>query len=191
MKKIILMLSIIACVGDCAAVSKPPTSDGKEEFAQTSVIPSDFKLVLRYSAAIASSERDYKSWSLTIPADGKAVQEISRSWKEKNQQKIVKHYSLSQKDLQKIISVIKKSIVFSPATGASSRDYASDIDSPTFRMEVTMDGRSYEEVMIAAPDKDIYTSYGFGLVSSTVLKKIPSPNNNIELKFFHFSLSTI
>jgi PBP1b-binding outer membrane lipoprotein LpoB len=181
MKRIIWILLIMACLGGCATAPKSFTSDGKEGFAQTNVIPPDFKLVLIYNAAIAAAERDYKSWSLTISADGKAVQVSTRSWKEKNQENIIKYYSLSHKVMKKIISIIKESMFFSIASEISSPDSV-NVDSPTFSIEVTMDGRSNKEVMTDSPNEETYETYGFGLVLSTVLKKVPSPNKNRELK---------
>jgi hypothetical protein len=144
------------------------------------VIPPDFKLVFRYSEG-GDTPTGRKSWSLTISADGKAVRENSRYWSEWDQNNIHKSFSLSQKDLKKIISSIKESDFFTLRSDQGDQDEYC-MDCARLTLSLTMDGKShgFGTQFLFFNDEDIKRRFWF--VSKTVLKIIPSPNNNKELK---------
>jgi hypothetical protein len=159
----VLLLWIVASLG-CAQINR---------------VPRDFYLVAKYGAAGAGFYQ--KSWTLTISADGNALQ-LSP----------MKSSSLlSQNDLKEIVISIKKSDFFN-----IPRDpYPNRVpDSPIFILSVIMDGKSHEVRMKhiafvkvvqhrAVVNKDKPYVERLLQIWDTVLKKVPSPNENRELKF--------
>ena len=147
--------------------------------AQKNIVPRDFYLVARYGAARAWFHQ--KSWTLTIPVDGNALQEWN-DWGEKfiSPTPMKSYTLLSQNDLKEIVISIKKSDFFN-----IPRDpYLRVPDLPVFVLSVTMDGKS-NEVRMSKLYFVKHKHYAERLlpVWDTILKKVPSPNKNIELKF--------
>ena len=186
MKRVILILSIVACVYGCTTASQTFTSNGEDGSAQTNGVPQDFKSVATYfdGARIINliDGSGTKNWTLTISADGKARWKVEEDLK--------RPISLPQDDLREIITSIKESDFFTlPGRHMPSTDVCLTFDIPSLILEVTMDGKSHK-IIIDAPGNgdcgasDVAVIQRFGLVWSTVLEKFPSPNNNIELKGF-------
>jgi hypothetical protein len=164
--------------------------------AQINIVPRDFYLVAKYGAAGAWFY--HKSWTLTIPVDGNALQESCCNWDEKPLDEKPLSLSpmkssslLSENDLKEIVISIKKSDFFNITRDPYPNRVA---DSPIFILSVIMDGKSHEVRMQhhsfvkvvqhqAFVNKDKPYIERLLQVWDTVLKKVPSPNENRELKF--------
>jgi len=146
------------------------------------MIPNDFKLVASYTRGGSPliNESGEHSWRLTVSFDGKAIQK--RNDLEDYYKAPTKSFSLSQNDLQEILTSIKDSDFFS--LPQSNKDINCFVfGASALVLKIAMDGRSHRVIFendCNAWENDQIKK--LWLVWHTVLKIIPSLNNNIELE---------
>ena len=173
MKRLFLILSIMACICSCTVGRGTSMSNGKDM-----LIPADFQLILSLSPG-GAGESGTRPWSLTLTGDGKAVQDTTPSWKDKREEHTIKSFSLSKREMEQVYRTTKDGVSFTPPSGGIS----SCIDCGALILEVTMNGKLYQYMVedltdIGLDDEIVRT------VARILLKKIPSPNKNKELKMF-------
>jgi len=184
MKILLLMLLIITFILGCASENRT-SSNVKDESYQTEIIPSDFKIILSLSPG-SYGEAGWRPWSLTVTGDGKAVQDITPSWKDKREEHTLKPFSIPKRVVKEIYTSLKDEAFFTRPTGVT--EFC--IDSAALVLEVTMDGNAYrymiQDVSCGSVNDDIVRT-----LTGMLLKKIPSPNNNRELKIFEIESNAL
>jgi hypothetical protein len=144
--------------------------------ADTTPVPTDFKLSARYSPGYSN----WKPWSAVITADGKVWQDIQLSRNGKDRP-IQKPFLLTTNDLQQLVAVARASQFEKLKT-----NYSYPVtDMPELTLELTLEGGSHK-VVVYAPDilmenqdvkKDVKKEViRFLRLWNELLKKVPSPN---------------
>ena len=136
-------------------------------------IPEDFRVVAEYTPGSVSSApwaaTPWNAWTLTITADGRAIQEIELS----RQERVRKSVTLSQPALRRLVDAVEAS-----GFQLLAEKYSADIfDSVTLVLGVTMNGRHHEVVVNAAHHlKDQSEVIAFLRLWNTIVETVPPPN---------------
>lgn len=142
-------------------------------------IPRDFRLTAEYYPALpafgtdGSTPREWHRWTLTIAADGKAVQEVQRSARGSPKGIRTRSVKVSRRELEQLVAVVRASNFYVLAP-----EYAFEVSpAAALVLRITMDAR-YHEVTVYGPD----TRTGdpevaaFLRVWNQTLRVVPPPN---------------
>jgi hypothetical protein len=142
-------------------------------------VPRDFTLIAEYYPALPDLERDHwdrmswHRWTLTVTADGKALQETQRSGRGSVKGLRQRFVRLRQRDVARLVTTIRTA-GFERLGG----DYAFAVSrAATLVLRVRMDGRSHE-VMVYGPErvKGEPEVAAFLRVWNQTLRLVPPPN---------------
>jgi len=146
------------------------SAPGRIGVAQTNQVPQDFELFAQYSAGYSP----WKSWRLTISADGSALQE-AYAFRGGNPTRETNYFHLAKTDLKQLATRLDDERFESLAHRYSPKDKITD--NPTLVLRAMMLGKS-NEVSVYAPDhlRGKAEVGRFLKVWNEVLRKVPSPN---------------
>lgn len=158
---------LVFAAGSLLACNRNSDGPAEPTFTIVNGIPSDFKIVARYSAGYSP----WKSWEVTISADGTVSQRIIQGGPDFKD--VVKSLTLSQKDLANLLTRIEQAKWVDLAGGYS---YPVTCN-PTLLLDITMYGKSYcTEVYAPSHTKEHAEVRLFLSVWSEILRKVPAPN---------------
>ncbi len=147
--------------------------------AAADTVPRDFTLTAEYYPALPDLERDrwdrmtWHRWTLTVTADGKALQETQRSGRGSVKGIHRRFVKLRQRDVARLVTTVRTA-GFERLAG----DYAFAVSrAATLVLRVTMDGRSHE-VTVYGPErvKGDPEVAAFLRVWNQTLRLVPPPN---------------
>lgn len=133
--------------------------------AQQPAVPPDFRLVAQYGPGLTG----LKPWTVTVEADGSAVQE---TYAAESSPRASRALTLSQEDVARLARRVAESRFFELAGS-----YAAAGTSPTLNLRVSQNEASHEVVVYVPPQLQISDEVRrFFLVWNEVLRTVPSPN---------------
>ena len=145
----------------------------------TDAIPRDFRLTAEYYPALpafgmeGSAPREWHRWTLTVSADGKAVQEVQRSDRGSPKGIRTRSVKIPRRELEQLVAVVRASNFH-----ALAPEYAFEVSpAATLVLRITMDER-YHEVTVYGPDTRTHDPEiaAFLRVWNQTLRLIPPPN---------------
>ena len=133
--------------------------------ADEPAVPADFRLVAQYGSGLS----DWKSWMVTIDADGTAVQDTYLP----GSQKSTKSLTLPAGEMQRLVRLIGDMRFFELAG-----TYAVVVtDNPTLSLRVTSNEATHEVVVYAPGHLTASEEVRrFLVVWNEVLRRVPPPN---------------
>src|SRR5438094_13927 len=117
-------------------------------------VPRDFRLTAEYYPALPhlgvdiSGLPQWSRWTLTVTADGKALQETQRSPRGSPKGITRRSVRLTRRDLERLVTIVRASNFYLMAP-----DYAFEVShASALVLRISLDAR-YHEVTVYAPDK--------------------------------------
>jgi hypothetical protein len=142
-------------------------------------IPRDFRLTAEYYPALpafgadGSAPREWHRWTLTVGADGKAVQEVQRSGRGSPKGIRTRSVKVPRRELEQLVAVVRASNFHFLAP-----EYAFEVSpAAALVLRITLDER-YHEVTVYGPDKRTGDPEvaAFLRVWNQTLRLVPPPN---------------
>ena len=142
-------------------------------------VPRDFRLTAEYYPALpavgaeGSAPREWHRWTLTLSADGKAVQEVQRSGRGSPKGIHTRSVKVPRRELEQLVAVVRAANFYSLAP-----EYTFEVSpAAALVLRITMDERSHE-VTVYGPDKRTGDPEvaAFLRVWNQTLRVVPPPN---------------